>query len=645
MLAEISLDFETRSALDLKKSGAYAYAQHASTDVWCMAWACDGQDGLWLPGDPPPAWARDAALRAWNAPFERVIWEYVLVPRYGFPRAALERWTCTAAEARAMALPGSLDQAAKALRVPAEKDDAGRRLMMRMARPRATVNGVHTWWDDRERRERLYAYCKQDVRVEQAVKEQVRRLRPAEREVWLLDQRINDRGVGLDLPLARAAVAMAARETERAGRRMAELTDGAVTSITDNGGLARWLETDSVAKDKVEALLACAEPGSNVAKVLALRQEVGKSSVAKFTAMLESASPDGRVHGALLYHGAGTGRWAGRLIQPQNFPSRGVLEHSIVERALPFVLDGNDEAVELVFGPRLQVLSSALRATLVAAPGYTLVAADYANIEGRVLAWMAGEEWRLRAFREFDAGVGPDLYKLSYSRAFGVPLAQVDKAMRQIGKVMELALGYQGGVGAFQTMARGYGVEISDERADQLKVAWREASPAVVAWWYALERAAHEAMGPAGVGEARGVVYRREGDWLTCTLPSGRKLYYARPSVRDETMPWGKVKPVVSAWGVDSYTKQWQKYSLYGGLLAENVVQAVARDIMAGGMLRVERAGYPVVLTVHDEIVAEPALDAPWSEEEFVALMLTLPKWAQGLPVAAEGWSGRRYRK
>ena len=654
---EVSLDHETRSALDIKKSGAYAYSMHPSTDLWCFAWAVgDDEPALWLPGDPVPDWAGEAPLRAWNSPFERAIWENILVPRYGFPRVPQDRWTCTASEARAMGLPGSLDAAAKALRLPIEKDDAGHRLMMRMAKPRKVLDdGTYTWWDDEERRGRLYKYCQQDVRVERAVMAHVRRLRPSERAVWLLDQDINDRGVQIDRPLVVAAVGMAQRATAAAGQVMAELTSGVVTSVTDNAGLARFLGVDSVAKDKVEAMLQDADADAVVGQVLTLRQEVGKSSVAKYAATLACACPDDRVRGALLYHGAGTGRWAGRLIQPQNYPSRGVLKHKVVERLIPFVLAGDDAGIEMVYGPCLQVLSSTLRASIIAAPGHVLMSADYANIEGRVLAWMAGEEWRVRAFRDFDTimgytkegaaiRVGHDLYKLSYSRAFGTLLHEVTDAQRQIGKVMELALGYQGGVGAFQTMARGYGVEIADEKADELKVAWRAASPAIVKWWYALEAASIEAV-QTGIGTARGVTFRLESsEWLSCELPSGRKIWYNRPHLRDETMPWGKVKTVLRAWGQDSVTKQWVRYSPYGGLLAENVVQAVARDIMAGAMLRLDRAGYPVVLTVHDEVVAEVP-EGFGSLDEFMGLMRQTAKWADGLPVAVEGWTGKRYRK
>lgn len=644
MRPEISLDFETRSALDLKKTGAHRYAEDETTDVWCMAWAPWGAEPqLWLPGDPVPDWAFDAPLRAWNAPFERAIWAGVLVPRYGFPPADLERWTCTAAEARAMGLPASLDKAAKALRLPVEKDDAGHRLMMRMAKPRKTIDGLHTWWDDVERRNRLYAYCRQDVRVEQAVAGHVRRLSASERQVWLLDQRINDRGVGFDRELAEAASAMAKRVDEQQGAVLRELTGGTVVSTTDDSGMRRFLGVASVAKAEVEAQLGRYAEGSTEHTVLSLWQDVRKSSVAKFSSMLECACSDDRIRGTLLYHGAGTGRFAGRLIQPQNFPSRDVIEHPVVEELIPLIKAGKDEAVELIGGPRMHVLSSALRATLVAAPGHTFYSADYSNIEGRVIAWLAGEEWRLRAFREFDAGTGPDLYVLSYSRAFNVPLASVTKAQRQIGKVMELALGFEGGRGALQTMATSYGVEIEDARADELKVAWRAASPAIVAWWRALRDAALEAM-KTGRGEARGVVYRREGEWLSVELPSGRKLWYARPAVQIGYTPWGAEQEEVWVWGVDSYTKQWRKYSLYGGLQAENIVQAVARDIMCGGMLRLERAGYPVVLTVHDEIVSETPKGFG-SMEEFLGLMTRLPKWAAGLPVAASGWTGRRYRK
>jgi len=311
-----------------------------------------------------------------------------------------------------------------------------------------------------------------------------------------------------------------------------------------------------------------------------------------------------------------------------------------------------------------------------------LIAADYSNIEGRALAWEAGEQWKVDAFREFDAGTGPDLYKLSYGRAFGIDPHDVTKPQRQVGKVMELALGYQGGVGAFQKMAVGYGVKIPDEEADQLKDKWRAAHPNVKAFWFDIEAAAVEALESPGRNvECGKVLFRKHGSFLFLRLPSGRSLSYPYPKLADcvwlrkeKRVPqedgtvkieaqnkrallrevkaglfpgWqqtGAAPPQVLYKGVNSYTRKWEECKAYGGLLVENVTQAVARDILAEALPRLEAAGYPVILTVHDEIVAEVP-EGFGSVEEFEALMCALPAWAEGFPIAAEGWEGERYRK
>lgn len=311
-----------------------------------------------------------------------------------------------------------------------------------------------------------------------------------------------------------------------------------------------------------------------------------------------------------------------------------------------------------------------------------LIAADYSNIEGRALAWEAGEQWKVDAFRAFDEGTGPDLYKLSYGRAFGIDPGEVSKPQRQIGKVMELALGYQGGVGAFQKMAVGYGVKIPDAEADQLKDKWRAAHPNVKRFWFDIEAAAVEAVESPGRNiECGKVLFRRHGSFLFLRLPSGRSLSYPYPrlepcvwlfkekkvlqedgtfkierqnkratvrEVRAGNFPgWetsGEAPPQLTYKGTNSYTRKWEECKAYGGLLVENITQAVARDVLAEAMFRLEAAGYPVILTVHDEIVCEVPADFG-SVDEMEAVMCELPAWAAGFPIAAEGWEGERYRK
>jgi DNA polymerase len=301
----------------------------------------------------------------------------------------------------------------------------------------------------------------------------------------------------------------------------------------------------------------------------------------------------------------------------------------------------------------LETLSKALRAMIVAEPGKRLVGADLSNIEGRINAWIAGETWKTQAFSEYDNGTGPDLYKLAYAKSFHKAPEAVDKAERQVGKVMELALGYQGGVGAFQTMATAYGLKVTDDRAEELKAAWRDAHPEIVQSWWDLQDAAIDA------GSNKGCIvpllndrirYKVDRGFLWCRLPSNRVLAYAAPRI-----VWGKVKcrdgsvlekRQVEYEGVDSVTKRWGPQRLYGGLQCENIVQAIARDVIVEAMFRAEEAGFPIILTVHDEILAEVEdAAAGHTPETLEALMTQPPKWASGLPLAAKAWEDKRYVK
>lgn len=433
----LSIDFETRSAVDLRATGVYRYAEDPSTDVWCMAWAFgDEEPEIWRPGEPVPArvaeWVGHGnPMRAWNANFERVVWNTILAQRYGFPTTTREQWYCSAAEARAMALPGDLGGAAMVLGVEQQKDTAGRRLMLQMSKPRRILpDGKPEWWNTADKVRKLMDYCLQDVRTERAVAAKVSELATREREVFLLDQTINDRGVQVDRALVLAAQDVAARAVDKANSRLREITQRPGAAVTNVGELLDWIRSrgiDSESLDKqAVAVLKREELPADVAEAIRLREECGKSSVAKLSTMLDAACADGRIRGLLLYHGAATGRWAGRLVQPQNFP-RGNVDKP--EQFIPAVLAGDVDLIDLHYAP-LEVVSAMLRAMLVASPGRLLVAADFAAIEARVLAWLADEREMLETFR-----TGGDVYKAMASKVYDKPVAEITKPERQLGKM------------------------------------------------------------------------------------------------------------------------------------------------------------------------------------------------------------------
>lgn len=665
-MTEISCDFETRSAVDLRKTGVYPYAEHASTDVWCFAFEYPGRDEpqVWTPGDDYETavelreLAEDPTVtfRAWNAPFERIVWRDVMHRRYGFPEIPLERWVCTAAEARAMGLPGKLDDSAKVLNVVDQKDMQGHRLMLQMSKPRATLeDGTYTWWDQADKISRLIQYCRQDVRTEKAIAARLQRLSEYERKVWLMDQRANDRGILVDVPLAKAARSIASRVQADANVTMAERTEGAVAAVTNVGQLKNWLGekgtvVDSLSKKAVAELLEDSDLPAAVREALELRAETGKSSVKKIDAMLRAVCSDNALRGLLLYWGAGTGRWAGRLVQPQNFPARtaGLPEWHEPEAWIDSVMAQDIAGID-IYAPPLEVVSLLLRSMLRARDGHLLVAADYSAIEARVIAWLCGEEWRLEVFRTHGK-----IYEASASMMFKVPIETIKKgqpnySLRQKGKAAELALGFQGGPNALITMGA-LEQGLTEEELPQIVKLWREASPAIVAGWYNLQDACLEAvLCPGKVTEALEgrVRFKVSGGWLWLKLPSGRRLAYCQPRMVEKPAPWDPERMLkgVEAWSVNSKTKKWSKRSLYGGLLMENVVQATARDLMADAMLRLEAGDvFTPLLSVHDEIVTE-ALEHNADPRLLEKIMSETPDWAAGCPVTAEGWAGLRYRK
>lgn len=714
------VDFETRSATNLKDSGVHRYAEDHTTMPWGFTWYLDGMPSLqrWRPGYPDPLpllehVANGGRFIAHGAMFERTIWNNVLRKRIvpHWPELRIEQQDCTMARAAAIAHPQDLARLGIALNMRQRKDDEGHNLMMKMARPRKfNVDGTITWWDEPVLIDRLELYQDQDVRTEIEADTLLPPLTDDEYQTWVFDQVINERGVYVDVTRIETIAHMVTLAKKKADATMRRLTDRAVPKVTTVGKLLEWLQSrgipaENLRKQNIEdvAFWADTKGDQNAADAIELRKNTAKSSVAKYEAMLKCVCEDGRIRGLLNYHGASTGRWAGRIVQPHNYPrldeDDDIAKVEWVHRMLDRGFDPHElfDAIEIVYGDLepLRLLSLALRSTVEAAPDNVLVGGDFANIEGRVNAWIADETWKLQAFRDYDNGVGPDMYRVAYARSFGVDVSTVGKGpKRQIGKVQELMLGYQGGIGAFfgptvkmspyevsepvrlatsleqwETTALQYMVpgtnkfDLPMKEWTALKVMvdnWRASNPRIVQNWWDLQDAAIQAVSEPGtiVPVCGGrVSYYSDQKTLWCVLPSGRMLAYNSPrvvtSVEVRVSKTGELyertKHTVWFWGVDPMTKQWKERALYGGLQCENIVQAISRDILRNAMFRVEHAGYPVILTVHDEIIAElpKALveGGLRSREQFTQLMAQGETWTVGLPISVSSYEGHRWGK
>jgi DNA polymerase bacteriophage-type len=652
----LHLDFETRSELDLKKVGVYKYAAHPSTEVMCMAWAFDDEPvRVWdarKPEEFPDTVCSHIQLgeevHAWNAAFEREIWRTVLCAQIEYLDMSGEpNWRCTMAQALAMGLPGKLERCAPVILGPdgQQKDMTGNRLMLQMSKPR-TRDPV-TWWEDDERYAKLMAYCAQDVEVERAIGKKLRPLSDYEQRIWEMDQRINDRGVALDLPLIHAGIDITQEAHRRASLELSELTSGHVTEATQNGRLAEWLGVESVNKDAVAGLLASDATTPVQRRVLTIRQETGMSSLAKLPGMLMAVGEDGRVRGLIQYHAAHTGRWGGRLIQPQNFP-RGEIQNAY--DLIDVVLRGRHsfDMLEMLYPP-LHVVVALLRACLIPAPGKQFAAWDYSAIEPRVLAWLCGQLDALTRYRN-----GDDEYKVMASYIYQIPISEVKKfPHRQLAKAAVLGCGFGMGKRRFKEAAAlaPYFLDIDEEMAETAVTTYRQRWNCVPAFWKLIENAVIEAIQfpntPVQVNQHLRVV--ANSAWLLIRLPSGRLLTYAKPTVRPSLMPWtdrdgdAVYRDTAHAWGENSMTRQWEEYSLWGGFLTENIVQAVARDLLADAMLTMDREDLRLVLTSHDEVVCE--VDGETQYHRMEQIMKDVPEWATGIPIALEGWLGPRYCK
>jgi DNA polymerase bacteriophage-type len=505
-------DYETRGTVLLKAVGTHRYAADPHTEILCVAYAVDDDPvQLWIPGNPVPPEFIEAArnsrwvLAAHGDHFETAIEQHVLAPRYGWPLVPLERHVCTMALTLARGLPARLSAAADALELANRKDASGERLMHQTSKPRHARQGEDPagtyWFDDQERLDRLYAYCRQDVEVERELHVRLSPLPPDEQAIWVLSSKINDRGFCVDRKFAEAARTIAQAAAPEINQELATVTGGAVTGINQIARLQAWLIEQGYSVNKldrkaIEKLLLDPELSPQVQRVLELRLGGAQAAVKKIDALLARAGSDDRVRGAFRYHGASTGRWAGEGFQPQNL-KRSVVED--LDAAIAAISTGDYQHVRSLYAQPLAVIGDCSRSMITAAPGHMLIGADFSSIESRVLAWVSGEEWKLDSYRRFDATRDPrdEPYCITACKIFSVAPGSFDKSSpeRGIGKTCDLAFGYAGGLGAWRKFQPD---QFSDQEVEKFKTDWRTAHPAITRFWHKIDRAAWTAVRERG---------------------------------------------------------------------------------------------------------------------------------------------------
>lgn len=687
------LDYETFSEADLKKVGGWEYSVHPSTEILCAAYRIGTRESLreektrlWLPSKSDTDFAGllqslrkpDIELVAHNAGFEQMITRNVFGPKYMRSKLAelqsipIERWHCTAVMSRSIGLPGNLEGAGAALRLPVQKDKEGHKLMLKLSKPRKpTKKDPATRIVDAALYQRLAEYCIRDVDTEVELFLRLPALHPKERRFWVLNQKMNQRGFAVDRKLATQALRLIAHESRRMDARISELTGGALDSARQRDATLKWLKANGVSLPNLQAgtvkewLIKHQSRKDKAAEILRIRDAISRSSTAKYAGFEMRSRSDGRARDNTLFFGAHTGRDAGTGgIQPQNL-FKSVFKHQEdVDAGVELMKAGDRHAIEAIFDKPMELYASALRGCIIAPKGKTLMTGDFATIEVRVLFWLAGEKYGLKQIMD-----GVDLYCEMAGKIYNRDPKEIKRLykagdkeaslMRQLGKQTVLGAGFGIGIGGekFQKAAKQYGMDISLELAQSAVRAYREMYPRIQAFWYSIEEAAKTAVSKPGfvVTMKNGLVWQLEGRRLTCKLPSGRKISYFRPSLKvPSSLKFNKhliAHPQLHYYSVLSPSKVFGETSSWGGKLTENCVQAVARDCLYESLDLIERDGKRLpVLAVHDEIVSEhDSLTQPENAEgelsDFLNLMGRCPDWAQGLPVKCEGWAERRYRK
>lgn len=717
-------DLETFSAKDIR-AGSHAYAADPSAEVLLWGYAIDDAPAkVWdVTAGPMPEELRQALdevarkerRHVWQngVMFDRVFLSYVM-PEIELPMETLDDTMVMAYQA---GLPGSLKELCEVFHLSKDKakDADGSRLIQIFCKPLPS-----TWKLDRatskthpEEWAKFVNYCRLDI---ESMREVYKKL-PAfnrtakERELQVLDAAINMRGIGVDVEFAEAAIATAERAKKDIDKQVFKLTDGRVVTAGQRDALIQFFfdkygwQLKDMRKSELEKRMEDPDIPAEMKELIGLRLMGTKTSVQKYKRVVQGAV-DGRLRGCMQFRGASrTGRISGRTFQPQNLPRPLIKSQAEIEEIIE---DTKLGILEICYDDVSVPLSSAIRSVIVPAAGNRLCVADFSNVEGRVLAWLAGEEWKLEAFREFDTlqtkdgrwalpyrdgwfqewavnakgdfiHKGHDLYKLTYARTFGIKPEDVTKDQRQMGKVLELALGYQGGPGAFATFAMNFGMDL-DELAktteatieesywiesmgmlkwakekklirgmsqkawvacNAIKSAWRKANSEIESFWYALAKACQSAIKAKGVAFSAGrIVCKVSGNYLLMRLPSGRYLVYPAPRLPEE----GEMCDFTFM-GVNQYTKKWERIPTYSGRLVENSVQGAAADLLLEAGPRLEAAGYHIVMSVHDEYITEIKDDNTRNHREMEQIMSALPDWAGGLPLVAAGFEAARYRK
>lgn len=649
----LSIDLETFSSVDLKKSGVYAYVESPDFKILLFGYAFNDEPvrGVDLANGEEISEEVHKALTdpniiktAYNANFERVC----ISTSYSI-KCPPEQWRCSSIHALTLGLPTNLEAVAKVMKLQQRKDIAGKALIRYFCTPckPTKTNGMRTRnlpEHAPEKWRQFKGYNQQDVETERSVRKVLERFPVAgsEQRLWCLDQRINDYGVKVDVQLAKNAIDCDAAYKER-------LTTEAIglTRLDNPGSVAqlkKWLfevediKVKSLNKETVLELLKQTE-SETVKRVLELRQELSKTSVKKYLAMDRSRCRDNRIRGLLQFYGANrTGRWAGRILQVHNLPKNHLVD---LELARSLLRLGEYDTLELLFDSVPRVLSQLIRTALIPSEGCRFMVSDFSAIEARVVAWLAGEQWVIDVFN----GHGK-MYEASASQMFHVPMELIVKgkpeyALRQKGKVAVLACGYQGSVGALIKMGA-LDMDLSEEELPRIISSWRKANPAIVKFWHDSERAAIKAVKEKmAVPLHHGLVFSYESGVLFIKLPSGRRLAYVRPKIeREEKFN----KFGLTYEGPNQETKQWGRLRTYGGKIVENIVQATARDCLAEAMTRVDSAGYRIAFHVHDEVVLD-VLNGQGSIEEVNQIMSESISWAPGLPLQASGYETDFYKK